>query len=164
MNSRRDERGARRASGNPYVVLGVSAHADQVAIRRAYRRLVRLYHPDLRSADPDAAAKFQAITAAYEILGDPERRETWDQGLGTGSRSKEGRRPSAIRRSAEVHPASKRTQESWAWKAPPLWVGPVRIEASAHPAQRHPKAPAVESHMRLLSSALSGLGLGWWDL
>ena len=59
-----------------YDVLGVSRTADQDSIRRAYRRLARKYHPDL---NPSAAERFKEITAAYDVLGNPDRRALYDE-------------------------------------------------------------------------------------
>jgi curved DNA-binding protein len=65
-----------------YQVLGVPQHADEAAIRKAYRKLARQTHPDVSKA-PDAKARFQEISEAYEVLGDPEKRRRYDQ-LGAG--------------------------------------------------------------------------------
>jgi len=59
-----------------YEVLGVERTADQDTIRRAYRRLARKYHPDL---NPAAADTFKEIAGAYDVLGDPKRRELYDE-------------------------------------------------------------------------------------
>src|SRR5215472_7638852 len=61
-----------------YEVLGVAQDADQDAIRRAYRRLARQYHPDLNS-DEDAEERFKELGEAYEVLSDPEKRERYDR-------------------------------------------------------------------------------------
>ena len=52
---------------DPYRTLQVEPHADLEAIRTAYRRLARLYHPDLNSR-PEAAERMRAINAAYALL------------------------------------------------------------------------------------------------
>jgi len=58
-------------------VLQVGPGADLEAIRAAYRRLARQYHPDLNSR-PEAAARMRAINAAYALLSDPARRAAFD--------------------------------------------------------------------------------------
>lgn len=60
-----------------YRVLGLTHEADADAIRAAYRRLAKRYHPDV-SALPDAQARFIAITEAYEVLTDPVARKRYD--------------------------------------------------------------------------------------
>jgi molecular chaperone DnaJ len=61
-----------------YAELGVNASASADEITKAYRKLARQFHPD---TNPDAAAeeRFKKITAAYDILGDDERRQQYDQ-------------------------------------------------------------------------------------
>ncbi len=74
-----------------YEVLGVSREADQDAIRRAYRKLARQYHPDL-NADEDAEERFKELGEAYEVLSDPEKRERYDR-LGANWREVEREAP-----------------------------------------------------------------------
>ena len=62
-----------------YEVLGVSRDASKDAIKAAYRRLARKYHPDLNPNDKDAKRKFQQINEANEVLSDPEKRKKYDQ-------------------------------------------------------------------------------------
>jgi molecular chaperone DnaJ len=61
-----------------YAVLGVSPEADDKAITRAYRKLAREHHPDANPDDPGAEDRFKRISAAYEVLGDPEKRKKYD--------------------------------------------------------------------------------------
>jgi molecular chaperone DnaJ len=61
-----------------YELLGVSRDASHAEIKRAFRRLAREVHPDVSSA-PDAAPRFRALTEAYEVLSDPERRRLYDR-------------------------------------------------------------------------------------
>lgn len=66
------------AAADYYAILGVGPEADSGAIRLAYRKLMRLYHPDVNSSD-DAAERAIAINAAYGCLGDPDRRAAYDR-------------------------------------------------------------------------------------
>jgi curved DNA-binding protein len=76
-----------------YEVLGVPREADQDAIRRAYRKLARTYHPDLNS-DSDAEDRFKELGEAYEVLSDPDKRERYDR-LGANWRQQEQEAPDA---------------------------------------------------------------------
>jgi DnaJ-class molecular chaperone len=64
----------------PYKVLGVSKTATQDEIKKAYRKLAKTLHPDLNPDDPGKQAQFQAVTAAYDLLGDTEKRRRFDAG------------------------------------------------------------------------------------
>lgn len=64
---------------DPYATLGVPHDADADTIKKAYRRLARQYHPDVNPAG-DAHERFKEVTAAYEVLSDPERRRLYDLG------------------------------------------------------------------------------------
>ncbi|HYF28501.1 MAG TPA: DnaJ domain-containing protein [Baekduia sp.] len=70
------------ATHDLYDVLGVQRDASQEEIRRAYRRLARRHHPDL-SDDPAAEERFKAISEAYDVLGDPNKRAQYDRPQGT---------------------------------------------------------------------------------
>ncbi len=67
-------------SDNPYAALGLTKTATQDEIKKAYRKLVRTAHPDLNPDDPTAAARFVKISAAYDLLKDPETRARFDAG------------------------------------------------------------------------------------
>jgi hypothetical protein len=64
-------------SANHYQVLGVEPRAEGAAIRSAYRALMRLHHPD-RNDDPESQSRAREITAAFAVLGDPEKRAAYD--------------------------------------------------------------------------------------
>ena len=65
---------------DPYKVIGVSKTATQDEIKKAYRKLAKTLHPDLNPDDPGKQAQFQAVTAAYDLLGDTEKRRRFDAG------------------------------------------------------------------------------------
>ena len=67
-------------SNDPYEALGLSKTATADEIKKAYRKLVRSSHPDLHPDDKGAEARFKAISAAYELLKDPESRAKFDAG------------------------------------------------------------------------------------
>jgi DnaJ-class molecular chaperone len=64
----------------PYEVLGVKKDASADEIRKLYRKLAKQYHPDLNPGKPEAEARFKAISAAYDLLSDPEKRARYDRG------------------------------------------------------------------------------------
>ena len=61
-----------------YLILGIAHGASEAAIRRAFRRLARKFHPDLNPGDRLAAERFRQISEAFETLTDPERRRRYD--------------------------------------------------------------------------------------
>lgn len=63
---------------DPYKVLGVAKNADSAAIRKAYKKLARQWHPDVNK-EPRAEGKFKEVNAAYDILGDEEKRKLYDE-------------------------------------------------------------------------------------
>lgn len=68
------------ADADPYELLGVARDASQKDIQQAFRQLAKKLHPDLNPGDKEAQTKFQAISAAYDILGDEEKRGRFDRG------------------------------------------------------------------------------------
>lgn len=65
---------------DPYQALNVPRDADDVTIKKAYRKLAKEYHPDRNADKPGAAERFSAITAAYDLLTDKEKRARYDRG------------------------------------------------------------------------------------
>ena len=61
-----------------YQILGVAKTASDSEIKSAFRKLARKYHPDLNKDNKEAAEKFKEVNAAYEILGDKEKRKKYD--------------------------------------------------------------------------------------
>ncbi len=62
-----------------YAVLGVSRDASQDEIKKAYRKLARELHPDV-NPDAETQERFKEVTAAYEVLSDPKKRQMYDLG------------------------------------------------------------------------------------
>ncbi|MCK8465540.1 DnaJ domain-containing protein [Aliiroseovarius sp. S1339] len=67
-------------SDDPYKVLGVAKDATEAEIKKAYRKLAKSLHPDLNPGDKAKAAEFQAVSAAYDIIGDADKRKRFDAG------------------------------------------------------------------------------------
>jgi molecular chaperone DnaJ len=63
-----------------YKTLGVSKKATDEEIKKAYRKLARKYHPDRNPDDAAAEEKFKEVSAAYDVLGDAEKRKEYDEG------------------------------------------------------------------------------------
>jgi DnaJ domain len=119
---------SRQPGRDPYQVLGVTAGASPEDITRAYRRAAHAAHPDTRPADPDAAARFRALTDAYDLLRDAGRRADYD------------RRHTPWQPPAQ-HPPARPRRAPGRRLAAPLWAGPVRIEPPPGPAQ-----PSTSTH------------------
>jgi len=62
-----------------YEVLGVDKTADDAAIKSAYRKLAKKYHPDANPGDAEAEAKFKEASEAYAVLSDADKRRQYDQ-------------------------------------------------------------------------------------
>jgi DnaJ-class molecular chaperone len=68
------------ATQTPYEVLGVKPDASAEEIRKSYRKLAKQFHPDLNPGKPEAEERFKAVSAAYDLLSDPEKRARYDRG------------------------------------------------------------------------------------
>ena len=106
-----------------YQLLGVPRDASREEIALAWRRRARHEHPDTRPADADAPGRFRALAEAYQVLGDPARRADYDQALAR-------ERPPAIRVTVRHQPGPGSRLPLARRPGPPLWAGPVRVEAS----------------------------------
>jgi molecular chaperone DnaJ len=62
-----------------YATLGVASDADQKAVTKAYRKLARELHPDANPGNAEAEERFKEVSAAYDVVGDPERRKEYDE-------------------------------------------------------------------------------------
>ena len=62
-----------------YEVLGVSKDAESSAIKKAYRKLAKKYHPDTNAGNAEAEKRFKEISEAYAVLGDEEKKKLYDE-------------------------------------------------------------------------------------
>ncbi len=62
-----------------YEVLGVGKDADDAALKKAYRKVAKKYHPDMNPGNAEAEKKFKEASEAYAVLSDPEKRRQYDQ-------------------------------------------------------------------------------------
>ncbi len=65
---------------DPYEVLGIAKNASEAEIKKAFRTLAKKHHPDTKGGDVGAKKRFQEISAAYDIVGDKEKRAKYDAG------------------------------------------------------------------------------------
>src|SRR5690349_1774095 len=65
---------------DPYAVLGVARDASEDDIKKAYRRLAKKLHPDLSPGNRTNEQQFKEVTAAYDLLSDPQKRGRYDRG------------------------------------------------------------------------------------
>lgn len=111
------------AQPNHYETLQVSPQATQAEIKRSYRRLAKLYHPDSQQQKVDREQIIE-LNAAYEILGDPQQRQSYDRQLqdpsSTQSNNWEQRAKAAERQYQKQRQVAKDTDEQIA-----LWLHKV---------------------------------------
>src|ERR671920_1946138 len=62
-----------------YELLGINRGADDAAIKAAYRRLAKEFHPDRHGGCKENEARFKAISEAYDVLKDPQKRAAYDR-------------------------------------------------------------------------------------
>ena len=101
-----------------YKILGLDKKASAEDIKKAHRKLVRQFHPDRNPGDAKAEERFKEVQAAYDILGDPDKRKQYDRGGlgafgagGAGRRrraSTRGRSATSSRTSSAARPAAGR--------------------------------------------------------
>jgi DnaJ-class molecular chaperone len=65
---------------DPYLELGVSRNASDAEIRKAFHKLAKKHHPDVNQGSKTAEEKFKRVSAAFDLLGDPEKRAKFDAG------------------------------------------------------------------------------------
>src|SRR3954467_4069686 len=62
-----------------YKILGIAEEASQKEVTRAYRKLARKLHPDANPDDSQAEERFKEVSAAYDVVGDPDKRKEYDE-------------------------------------------------------------------------------------
>ena len=67
-------------AADPYQELGVARTASADEVRKAFRKLAKKLHPDQNPGDKPAEERFKRVSAAFDILGDPEKRKKFDAG------------------------------------------------------------------------------------
>jgi DnaJ-class molecular chaperone len=65
---------------DPYLELGVSRNASEAEIRKAFHRLAKKHHPDVNQGSKTSEETFKRVSAAFDLLGDPEKRAKFDAG------------------------------------------------------------------------------------
>jgi DnaJ-class molecular chaperone len=107
-----------------YEILGISKDADADEIKRAYRKMVQLYHPDKAGDTPENTERFAQICKAYEILSDPEKRALYDRPRRQRTFYRSSWRPprganfSAEQPSTEPRPSVRSSSRNPSWKQP----------------------------------------------
>ena len=96
---------------DPYEVLGVAKGATAAAIKGAFRKQAKKLHPDANRQDPKAANKFAELNAAYEILGDEDKRKAFDR----GEIDAEGKPRFQGFAGAGAHPGGREGFENFTW-------------------------------------------------
>lgn len=67
-------------AADPYTILGVPRSASEAELKSAYRKLAKKLHPDMNPGRKDIETKFKEVTAAYDLLSDPDKRARFDRG------------------------------------------------------------------------------------
>ena len=167
------------ASPTPYEVLGVAATASHAELRRAYRRLLRETHPDT-GGNP---ARFHAVQKAWQRIGEPTARVTWDKRhstsfrpmdptVPTGPPPAKRQRPegSALRARSYGHPGGQARERflalmrEWAGRGPALGDPyDVALVRSAPGEIRHLMAKALAEEATARAVSTLGIGYTIWN-
>ena len=114
-----------KVSHDLYELLGVRSDANPIQLKTAYRKAVKLHHPDV-TRNPKSAVQFNLIMRAYEVLIDPEQRASYDQGH--------------TARRAHAAPRTPPRESESASRA-----GPTRSSAQPRPRPAPPPSAPVQS-------------------
>ena len=133
----------------PYEVLGVPRTASDEAIRMAFRRAAKAFHPDLNAGDPAAEQQLKQIIAAYEILKAPQQRAMYDQSLAVLDRPGMSIRRDAVRDFAQpavVGLASGSVVALVVWLSLPLSNGTAFVAPRQHLPQSVSNLHSTDDH------------------
>jgi hypothetical protein len=147
---------------DPYRVLGVDTGASRQDIARAYRRAVQRAHPDAQPTDPRAAARFQELTDAYDLLSDAARRADYDRTHPAAGPGGQSHPPSAQLRPAPADPWPGSPHLLSTAHGPPVWAGPVHVEPPAAAGQQERGgSPAAFEDPPVILGMPPGQGWRW---
>jgi len=134
-----------------YEILGVRRSASAEAIKRAYRRLVKRYHPDL-NPHRGASEMFLDVKEAYEVLSNPLLRREYDEKLGIGSGGPSAARPD------DQPPRKVRVPTGYVRVSPPFRSASGRIETVGERelARRSRKAQTVWRIYVVTAASMTG--------
>jgi curved DNA-binding protein CbpA len=163
-------------AGSLYQVLGVEPGASQETIVHAYRQQARASHPDARPDDPGTAGRFKMLTSAYEVLSNPLRRADYDRARRANGAARpvpqSGGYPPGdqmLARTGEPRIGRKNSPDVFLAASPPrpsrppLWAGPVRLEALPSETIAESRWPQAARRRELNgpTSLLLGFLTGW---
>ncbi|MCX7340773.1 MAG: J domain-containing protein [Hyphomicrobiales bacterium] len=150
---------------DPYTILGVAKSASEAEVKKAYRRLAKVHHPDRNVHDPKAKERFSELNSAYEIVGDPAKRAQFDRGeIGADGKPRfqgfEGFGPGARPRGGfeqQGSPAGSRGGFDPADLFGDMFADALRRGGGGAGARAHPKGQDVEAVMTVtLADIASG--------
>ena len=113
-----------------YEILEVSRDADQTTIKKAYRKMAKIYHPDKNHGDSEAEHKFKLCNEAYQCLSDDKQRSIYDRYGKEGLAGMGGRSYFQLGHELLVHQPGEDGDDD-------LERGGVRHAQAAHEARRH---------------------------
>ena len=134
-----------------YDTLEVGRHASPEVVRAAYRSLMQRFHPDRNAGDAAAAERASAITQAYEVLSDANRRGVYDERLRVEESLRAMESPAAGLPHSSERPHGRRLR--WRWITLGLGVAVAGIWAGTH------ASDTPEAELRSIRQAFAGGGL-----
>jgi curved DNA-binding protein CbpA len=126
------------ADKNHYQNLGVTTSATPDEIKKAYRKLAKIYHPDHNPKRKSAEARFKLLQQAYDTLSDPEKRQQYDQLLSEGP---------PINVEADESHATGRNWSQWEPYIFPFIIGAVLGAFLGFEALLYAYTPALDSNI-----------------